>query len=558
MPQLGTQETSTLGPTQNYGYDAAGQLTSDSAGPYSYDLSGNRTMTGYQTGTANQLATDGNWNFTYDDAGNMTKKVATSGGETWNYFYDNVNRLVRVERHSSDGGPLTQLDTFKYDALGERIQKSFDDDGDDQDAVITRFAYDRGNAWADLDVSGNLITRRLYEDAIDKVFARISSGGSVDWYLTDRLGSIRDLTDGTGALRDHLDYTSYGKLTTESNPGYADRYTWTGRERDTEINLQYNRARYYDWSTGRWLSQDPLGFDAGDSNLYRYVNNQPTNATDSSGTEAIIQRGRDVAHFVADLERAGLQVNNWRLPSGNEFLDIRTGNTEETLKAALVKLESMPGWKDQNEARLLLAAAFDFNKHVMFTNSGPVTGVKLSKRDEEDIAIFWAGVLHGQPHKIARYQTDAILKFTLWVTDNPIGRGDKPNTLTTYVPVYGAVREAAYNSKQGDRGSVWLYSVKAGVEAVPVGAALSKGGRVVWNGVKWALSARRVVSEATGPQPGGFLSGAPQYGNYGAQSGQLPVPTGRLPGMPPAVGSDGAMTPAFRSMRRPGPPPFMD
>src|SRR5262249_47908031 len=52
---------------------------------------------------------------------------------------------------------------------------------------------------------------------------------------------------------------------------------------DAEINLQYNRARYYDPTTQRWLSQDPLGFDAGDSNLYRYVNNGPTAATDPSG-----------------------------------------------------------------------------------------------------------------------------------------------------------------------------------------------------------------------------------------------------------------------------------
>src|ERR1019366_5630337 len=45
----------------------------------------------------------------------------------------------------------------------------------------------------------------------------------------------------------------------------------------------YNRARYYDAATGGWISQDPLGFNAGDSNLYRYVNNAPTIGTDPSG-----------------------------------------------------------------------------------------------------------------------------------------------------------------------------------------------------------------------------------------------------------------------------------
>jgi RHS repeat-associated protein len=51
-------------------------------------------------------------------------------------------------------------------------------------------------------------------------------------------------------------------------------------------SLQYNRARYYDPSIGRWISQDPLGFEAGDSNLYRYVNNRPTATTDASGLQA--------------------------------------------------------------------------------------------------------------------------------------------------------------------------------------------------------------------------------------------------------------------------------
>jgi hypothetical protein len=51
------------------------------------------------------------------------------------------------------------------------------------------------------------------------------------------------------------------------------------------MELQYNRARWYDPTTQRWLSMDPLGFDAGDSNLYRYVNNQPTISTDPSGLQ---------------------------------------------------------------------------------------------------------------------------------------------------------------------------------------------------------------------------------------------------------------------------------
>ena len=66
--------------------------------------------------------------------------------------------------------------------------------------------------------------------------------------------------------------------------GHTELYT--GREFDAEIGLQYNRARYYDAKVGRWISEDPIGFAAGDYNVNRYVGNSPTNATDPTGLRA--------------------------------------------------------------------------------------------------------------------------------------------------------------------------------------------------------------------------------------------------------------------------------
>lgn len=59
----------------------------------------------------------------------------------------------------------------------------------------------------------------------------------------------------------------------------------------------------YDPSTGRWLQEDPIRFDAGDANLYRYVHNSPTNGTDPSGLEgnAIIRAFEIVARGIADV-----------------------------------------------------------------------------------------------------------------------------------------------------------------------------------------------------------------------------------------------------------------
>ncbi len=58
---------------------------------------------------------------------------------------------------------------------------------------------------------------------------------------------------------------------------------YAGREFESEIGLQYNQARYYDASVRKWISQDPKGFEAGDANLYRYVGNHRTYASDPSG-----------------------------------------------------------------------------------------------------------------------------------------------------------------------------------------------------------------------------------------------------------------------------------
>jgi RHS repeat-associated protein len=72
-------------------------------------------------------------------------------------------------------------------------------------------------------------------------------------------------------------------VTSETAPKVDFRFGYTGRERDEETGLDYYRARYYDPSNGRFISEDPIGFGGGDANLSRYVLNSPTNFNDPSG-----------------------------------------------------------------------------------------------------------------------------------------------------------------------------------------------------------------------------------------------------------------------------------
>jgi RHS repeat-associated protein len=61
------------------------------------------------------------------------------------------------------------------------------------------------------------------------------------------------------------------------------RYQYTCQENDAAAGLMYYDARWYDTATGKFMSQDPIGFRAGDENLYRYVKNNPVTFFDPSG-----------------------------------------------------------------------------------------------------------------------------------------------------------------------------------------------------------------------------------------------------------------------------------
>jgi RHS repeat-associated protein len=152
--------------------------------------------------------------------------------------------------------------------------------------VTTRFAYDGDNIWADLDGSSNVLVRYLYGSGPDQPLTRTVASGAnagVSAYLTDRLGSVRDLMNWSGQLQDHIDFDGYGNAVTESNPTVSDRFRYAGGQFDSNTGLDQFGARPYDPKTGRWLAEDPLSFGAGDTDLYRYVGNSPTNSTDPSG-----------------------------------------------------------------------------------------------------------------------------------------------------------------------------------------------------------------------------------------------------------------------------------
>ena len=211
-------------------------------------------------------------------------------------------------KDKNSSGTLEKDVEYRYDALGNRVEQDVTPytSGTAGTTVVSRFAYDMWKAsgghlmspeyadvWADLNGSSSLIIRYMNGDGIDQHFARMDYASSTytpSWLFTDNEGSIRSVVDSTGHVVKTASYDVFGNMTVTGS-GDLGHYAYSGRDFDAETNLQNNRAREYNPAERRWMTEDPEGFYAGDSNLYRYVNNAPTDATDPSGNVAVLFRG---------------------------------------------------------------------------------------------------------------------------------------------------------------------------------------------------------------------------------------------------------------------------
>ena len=128
--------------------------------------------------------------------------------------------------------------------------------------------------------SGSAVPRYSQGLKIDEPLT-MSRSSTTSFYKADGPGSVTSLTSGAGALAQTYTFASFGKLG-NSTGSLTNPFQYTARESDTETGLYYYRARYYDLAAGRFLSEDPIRFQAG-VDFYPYVGDSPLNAIDSSG-----------------------------------------------------------------------------------------------------------------------------------------------------------------------------------------------------------------------------------------------------------------------------------
>ncbi len=259
-------------------------------------------------------------NFTYDAVGNRKTKTSTLGAlPIQHYIYNDNNQLTEI-RLGSATGSLHR--SFEYDANGRlRIRRNgagvaeFELDRDARgrvrraevsDVEVARYRYDPLGYRIEVDRlpgverrlldgehleairsdTGGVLSKFLRGSVIDEVVNAYyfdANGKPANYtYHHDSLQSVVGLSGHAGSVEETLRYGPFGEVLGQTGSSRS-ALRFTGRDFDAETGLYYYRARYYDPEIGRFLSEDPLGLNGGDVNLYAYVGNNPLRFNDPSG-----------------------------------------------------------------------------------------------------------------------------------------------------------------------------------------------------------------------------------------------------------------------------------
>jgi hypothetical protein len=115
--------------------------------------------------------------------------------------------------------------------------------------------FDGSNPYMDFNGSGQLQERYLEDpNGLSQFYGQVSASGTTEWYLTDLLGSVRQVVSPSGSVLDAITYDLYGNLVTQTNSSYQPRFGYAGGSLDPLTGDYQFGARYYSPEDGRWKS----------------------------------------------------------------------------------------------------------------------------------------------------------------------------------------------------------------------------------------------------------------------------------------------------------------
>ena len=345
--QWRTDNTKPIATTQ-YSYDALDQLkqervTGGAAGTaytshYNYDAMGNRTQvdrTSYAANGSSSVATTTSVpnslnqlssltttlsngpttsaNLIYDTAGNL-QWAKNNDGTSTAYFYDDADRLNRIERRNTKGETI-QVSEFFYDYASRRARS--------REWLLTGGTTwveteDKNRVFDGMDViqeryaSNNYILAEIVRDGnIGGILSRTTTAG-VAFYGYDGNGNVTLLTNSAGQDVGHYRYDAFGNTLEAEGPRAGENpYRFSTKELHGPSGLYDYGFRFYSPGLGRWMNRDPIE-EQGGINLYSIVGNNPINNVDEYGYIEVSKKfGKGKKNFI---DRA---INGLLVPAVN-------------------------------------------------------------------------------------------------------------------------------------------------------------------------------------------------------------------------------------------------
>lgn len=279
----------------NYGYDGLNQLTQEKSWTdhtYQYDSLHNRIQKdsiANNHNSLNQLIQSGTETYAYDPNGN---RISSSDGTT--YTYDALDRLTAIVKADHKW-------VYTYDPLHRRLtsQKFVKNEDSWQPEELQRYLYQGENEVGCYDSNNTPQQQRILG-----VGKGAEIGATIAIELKDQVyvpthdhnGNIVNLCHlSTGEIAERYQYTAFGEeqifdSTDQQIPTSQVGNPWRFSSKRTDpTGMVYYGRRYYEPQFGRWLTPDPLGYEAG-PNVYAYLFNSPLTHFDLYGLEALAER----------------------------------------------------------------------------------------------------------------------------------------------------------------------------------------------------------------------------------------------------------------------------
>jgi RHS repeat-associated protein len=256
-----------------FGYDPVGQLTSAVAGPdvgqaFRYDegraLYDGAGKDAREYAPGGRLLRAGGAQFEWDDDGRLIRRHVVSGGvvQTWQYSWNSAGLLGAVERPDGTGVE------FGYDAFARRVVKRVFErrSGERILLLTTRFVWDGDVVVHEIDTrhdGAETVRTLVFKDGgfIPLADREVGDGKGGPWrhYVTSPWGAPEALVDAEGNVVEEVSIGVWGNA---EGPAPSTTLRFQGQYADRDVELSYNRMRYYDAEAAIYISPDPLGLAA--------------------------------------------------------------------------------------------------------------------------------------------------------------------------------------------------------------------------------------------------------------------------------------------------------